>query len=209
MLLHAALLSRRAQAVHSLIPPSELLLQARNGLENYAYSMRNTIKDANLADKLSSEDKEAIEKAVDRVVDWLDHNQVRCEEASLWHRTEHAGWRIFMLPACDPVQGMFARSLPRRRRLHSSGRSWRGSATPSLPSFTRAERPRRRQALRARLHRGPAPRLRWGSCGSCVLDVSKVGCMHTSGQIQRFKYACLPTVTCPVAFRLCCRRWTD
>lgn len=38
--------------------------------------MRNTIKDANLADKLSAEDKEAIEKAVDGVVAWLDHNQV-------------------------------------------------------------------------------------------------------------------------------------
>lgn len=38
--------------------------------------MRNTIKDANLADKLSAEDKEKIEKAVDKVVEWLDHNQV-------------------------------------------------------------------------------------------------------------------------------------
>ena len=38
--------------------------------------MRNTIKDANLADKLSAEDKAAIEKAVDHVVEWLDHNQV-------------------------------------------------------------------------------------------------------------------------------------
>ncbi len=40
--------------------------------------MRNTIKDANLADKLSAEDKEKIEKAVDKVVEWLDHNQVGC-----------------------------------------------------------------------------------------------------------------------------------
>lgn len=52
-------------------------LQARNGLENAAYGLRNTVRDTNLADKLSAEDKEAIEKAVDKVVDWLDHNQVK------------------------------------------------------------------------------------------------------------------------------------
>lgn len=45
-------------------------------LHTDAYSMRNTIKDANLADKLSAEEKEKIEKAVDKVVEWLDHNQV-------------------------------------------------------------------------------------------------------------------------------------
>jgi hypothetical protein len=49
--------------------------------------MRNTIKDANLADKLSAEDKEAIEKAVDKVVEWLDHNQVRCVLC-----LQHSGW---------------------------------------------------------------------------------------------------------------------
>ena len=54
--------------------------QARNGLENYAYSMRNTIKDGTVADKLTAEDKEAIDKAVDKTIDWLDHNQARAQE---------------------------------------------------------------------------------------------------------------------------------
>ena len=66
----------RVQQIYQSHCHTFLLLQARNGLENYAYSMRNTIKDANLADKLSAEDKAAIEKAVDHVVEWLDHNQV-------------------------------------------------------------------------------------------------------------------------------------
>jgi hypothetical protein len=42
-------------------------IEARNGLENYAYSMRNTIKEASVAEKLSPEDKKAIEEAVDKV----------------------------------------------------------------------------------------------------------------------------------------------
>lgn len=51
-------------------------VEARNGLENYAYSMRNTIRDTAVADKLSAEDKEAIEKAVESTIEWLDHNQL-------------------------------------------------------------------------------------------------------------------------------------
>ena len=51
--------------------------QARNGLENFAYSMRNTVQDSGVADKLSAEDKDAINKAVDGVIEWLDNNQVR------------------------------------------------------------------------------------------------------------------------------------
>lgn len=39
-------------------------------------------QDANLADKLSPEDKEAIEKAVDKTVEWLDHNQVGAEKSA-------------------------------------------------------------------------------------------------------------------------------
>ncbi|KAL4433610.1 hypothetical protein ABPG75_000051 [Micractinium tetrahymenae] len=71
-------------------------VEARNGLENYAYSMRNTIKDANLADKLSAEDKEKIEKAVDKVVEWLDHNQLAEEEEITHQRTELEG-------VCNPI----------------------------------------------------------------------------------------------------------
>ena len=51
-------------------------MQARNGLENYAYSLRNTMKESGVADKLSTDDKAALEKAVDSTIEWLDHNQV-------------------------------------------------------------------------------------------------------------------------------------
>jgi heat shock protein 1/8 len=51
-------------------------VEARNGLENYAYSMRNTIKDPNVGGKLSGEDKKTIEEAVDKAIEWLDQNQL-------------------------------------------------------------------------------------------------------------------------------------
>jgi len=50
-------------------------VQARNGLEALAYSMKNTINDAKLKDKLSDADRKTIEKAVDETIAWLDHNQ--------------------------------------------------------------------------------------------------------------------------------------
>lgn len=51
-------------------------IDARNGLEQYAYSMKNTIRDEKVASKISSEDKSKIEKAVDDAMEWLDSNQL-------------------------------------------------------------------------------------------------------------------------------------
>jgi heat shock protein 1/8 len=50
-------------------------IEAKNQLENYAYSMRNSINDEKLKDKLEAEDKETIDKAVTETTAWLDANQ--------------------------------------------------------------------------------------------------------------------------------------
>jgi len=50
-------------------------IEAKNSLENYAYSMRNTVKDDKASVALSSEDKFAIENAVQKTIEWLDMNQ--------------------------------------------------------------------------------------------------------------------------------------
>jgi heat shock protein 5 len=50
-------------------------VDARNGLEGYAYNMRNQINDEEkLGGKISPEDKETIEEAVTAAIDWLDEN---------------------------------------------------------------------------------------------------------------------------------------
>lgn len=51
-------------------------VEARNALENYAYNMRNTVKDEKFAVKLAVEEKEKIEKAVDGGLEWLEKNQL-------------------------------------------------------------------------------------------------------------------------------------
>ncbi|KAJ8766010.1 hypothetical protein K2173_020526 [Erythroxylum novogranatense] len=51
-------------------------VEAKNALENYAYNMRNTVKDEKISSKLSSEDKKKIEDAIDVAIQWLDGNQL-------------------------------------------------------------------------------------------------------------------------------------
>eukprot|EP00183_Erythrolobus_madagascarensis_P006930 CAMPEP_0185844266 /NCGR_PEP_ID=MMETSP1354-20130828/482_1 /TAXON_ID=708628 /ORGANISM="Erythrolobus madagascarensis, Strain CCMP3276" /LENGTH=659 /DNA_ID=CAMNT_0028543897 /DNA_START=25 /DNA_END=2004 /DNA_ORIENTATION=- len=49
-------------------------IDAKNGLENYAYNVRNTISDEKLAGKLEEADKKAIEDKVNEALTWLESN---------------------------------------------------------------------------------------------------------------------------------------
>lgn len=51
-------------------------VEAKNGLENYCFTMRNTLNEEKLKDKFEGDDKEKIEKAVQDALDWLDKNQL-------------------------------------------------------------------------------------------------------------------------------------
>jgi L1 cell adhesion molecule like protein len=55
-------------------------VEAKNSLENYCFSMRNTLDEPNLKEKFEEGDKEAIEKAVTEALDWLDKNQLAEKE---------------------------------------------------------------------------------------------------------------------------------
>jgi TRAP-type C4-dicarboxylate transport system substrate-binding protein len=46
-------------------------------LENYAFSVKNTLADPQVASKLPQEDKDAVGKAVEEALHWLDANQAR------------------------------------------------------------------------------------------------------------------------------------
>jgi len=50
-------------------------IEAKNHLENYAYSLRNTLKDDKIASKLASDDKEKLNQAIDEAISWLEKNQ--------------------------------------------------------------------------------------------------------------------------------------
>merc|ERR1712188_284341 len=55
-------------------------VEAKNGLENYCFTMRNTLQEEKLKDKFEDGDKDKIEAAVKEALDWLDKNQLAEKE---------------------------------------------------------------------------------------------------------------------------------
>lgn len=50
-------------------------IQSKNQLESYAYSLKNTINEGEMKEKISSEDKEKLSQAILETIDWLDSSQ--------------------------------------------------------------------------------------------------------------------------------------
>mmetsp|Transcript_2729 Transcript_2729/g.3687 ORF Transcript_2729/g.3687 Transcript_2729/m.3687 type:complete len:667 (+) Transcript_2729:313-2313(+) len=52
-------------------------IDARNGLEGYAYNLKNSLNDEEkgLKDKMTEEDADSLEEAIQETLDWLDENQ--------------------------------------------------------------------------------------------------------------------------------------
>jgi len=55
-------------------------ISAKNGLESYAYSLRNTTQDDKLADKFDAADKKKLEDAISETIKWLDASQEASKE---------------------------------------------------------------------------------------------------------------------------------
>lgn len=53
-------------------------IHAKNGLESYAYSLRNTVNEGKLS--ISDSDKEKLQGKIDETVNWLDNNQTASKE---------------------------------------------------------------------------------------------------------------------------------
>merc|ERR1711953_699714 len=50
-------------------------VEAKNGLENYCYSLKSSIGSDEVKDKIPSDKKEELEKAIEDTISWLDANQ--------------------------------------------------------------------------------------------------------------------------------------
>ena len=55
-------------------------ISAKNGLESYAYNLRNSLNDEKLADKFEAGDKTRLEGAVNETIKWLDVSQEGSKE---------------------------------------------------------------------------------------------------------------------------------
>lgn len=72
-------------------------IDAKNSLENYVYTMRNTIEDKEkLADKIDSDDKQKIKDALQEAQDWLSSNDDADKESYESQLKE-------LQSVCDPI----------------------------------------------------------------------------------------------------------
>jgi len=71
-------------------------IEAKNGLENYAYSMKNTVNDPNAGGKLEEADKKTILDAVEATTQWLESSQ----EAS---KDEYESRQKELEGTCSPI----------------------------------------------------------------------------------------------------------
>ncbi|KAK9454299.1 heat shock protein 70 family [Dipodascopsis uninucleata] len=55
-------------------------IQAKNGLESYSYSLKNTLSEEKVKEKLDEADREKLSKAIEETIEWLDSNQTATTE---------------------------------------------------------------------------------------------------------------------------------
>ena len=53
---------------------------AKNGFESYAYSLKNTMSDSKVDEKLDAGDKEKLKSAIDSAITWIDDNQTATKD---------------------------------------------------------------------------------------------------------------------------------
>jgi len=63
-------------------------ISAKNGLESYAYSLKNTLADPKVDEKLDAADKETLKTEIDKTVAWLDESQQATKEEYEEHQKE-------------------------------------------------------------------------------------------------------------------------
>jgi len=72
-------------------------IDAKNSLENYIYTMRNTIEDKEkLADKIDNDDKDKIKEALNEASEWLSSNDDAEREDLESHLKD-------LQAICDPI----------------------------------------------------------------------------------------------------------
>ena len=71
-------------------------VSARNGLEGYCFSMKQTLEEPNLKDKINDSDRETIKSKIDETLKWLDSNTTAEKEEFEYKQKELEG-------VCNPI----------------------------------------------------------------------------------------------------------
>merc|ERR1711885_73853 len=55
-------------------------IQSKNGLESYAYNMKQSVEDEKVKEKISEEDRKTVVDKCEEIIKWLDENQEGTKE---------------------------------------------------------------------------------------------------------------------------------
>nr|AGH32327.1 heat shock protein 70 [Cellana toreuma] len=98
-------------------------MQARNQLESYVYSVKQAVSDS--GDKLSSDDKQAVEKACNDAVSWLDANALADKDEYDYKMTE-------LQKVCSPIMAKLHGGNPAGAGAQSAGSAGSGPTVEEM-----------------------------------------------------------------------------
>ena len=87
-------------------------IEARNKLENYAFSVQSAVRD--YEDKLSSDDQQKVKSEVDQVLSWVESNQL-AEKEEYEHKMEE------LQKICSPIMAKLHRAASGGQQQSTGG----------------------------------------------------------------------------------------
>ena len=96
-------------------------VEAKTGLESYAYQIKQSMDDEKLAGKVSDDDKASVKTKVDEVLSWLDENQTA-------EKDEYEHQRKELESVVNPIMSkLYAQAAPQECRWNAWGNAWRNA----------------------------------------------------------------------------------
>merc|ERR1712194_862660 len=109
-------------------------VEAKNGLENYCYSLKNSISADEVKDKIPEEDKTSLESKIEEIIQWLDANQSAEKEEYDEKQKELEGIALPILQKMGGAGGMPG-AMPDMPDMGGSGGAPPGPDPTSGPSI--------------------------------------------------------------------------
>merc|ERR1712071_175036 len=121
-------------------------ISAKNGLESYCFNMKTTIDDEKVKDKISEDDRKAINDKCDDAIKWLDSNQLAEVE-------EFADKQKEVEAVCNPSSPSSTPMLEARPEACPTWEVWEVLEEPLLRELAVPDPPSRRLTNRLRSRR--------------------------------------------------------
>merc|ERR1712190_295317 len=100
-------------------------IEAKNSLENFAYSTRNTIKDEKVSGNLNADDKKTIEDNVKKTIEWLSQNDSA-------DKTEYEAMLKELENVCNPILSKIYQGNSTPNDMPNTGASAGSSGGPKI-----------------------------------------------------------------------------